>query len=61
MAMKLVAQQSDGSGIAIVKADSPLNDKLMAEREEHLAHCITPKWTDMIGKMTLEGHFKKRV
>jgi hypothetical protein len=32
----------------------------MAEREEHLACCITKKKrTDMIGKMTLEGHFKK--
>ncbi len=32
----------------------------MAEREEHLARCITPKqWMDMIGKMTLESHFKK--
>jgi hypothetical protein len=57
MAIKLTARQSEGSGIVIVKADSPFNDKWMAEREEHLACCITPKqWMDMIGKMTPEGH-----
>jgi hypothetical protein len=43
MAIKLAAQQSDGSGIVIVEADSPFNDKWMAEKEEHLARCITPK------------------
>jgi hypothetical protein len=43
MAIKLAAQRSDGSGIVIVEADSPFNDKRMAEREEHLARCITPK------------------
>jgi hypothetical protein len=43
MAFELVAQRLDGSGIVIVEADSPFNDKYMAEREEHLARCITPK------------------
>ncbi len=37
MTIELVAQQLDGSGIVIVKADSPFNDKWRAEREEHLA------------------------
>ncbi len=37
MTIKLAAQQSDGSGIVIVEANSPFNDNWKAEREEHLA------------------------
>ncbi len=37
MTIKFVAQQSDGSGIVIVEADSPFNEKWRAEREEYLA------------------------
>jgi hypothetical protein len=36
----------EGSGIVIVEADSPFNVKCMAEKEEYLACCITPKITN---------------